>query len=144
MLLKFSDMGNYPETFFGWKMNNLAEVIEMSWSKDIPTEWDYVQIPMFPDGAELDVEFKCAKCGRTLLTDVDLPAWGIGDNEEESRRWGDGATVECECGETYELVADNSIAGWDVNFEEGEEPKTFRYKVTKDHGEPEEDSEEDS
>ncbi len=116
----------------------------MSWSKEIPLEWDLIQIPTYPDGAIIDVEFKCGECGRKLLAEgLDIPRFGFGDTESETRRWGDTVTVECECGATFDVVADNSIAGWDVNIEgeSGREklPKTFRYKVYEDLGEPPEE-----
>lgn len=55
------------------------------------------------------------------------PFYG-GDTAEKSRKWGDRVNVECECGAEYEVGADNSIAGWDVNFEGEKLPKTFKYK----------------
>lgn len=114
----------------------------MSWSKDIPLELDIIHIPTYPDGAIIDVEFKCGKCGKTLLAEgveIPRPFYG-GDTEGESRRWGDRVTVECDCGAEYEVGADNSTVGWDVNFEDEKLPKTFRYKIYKIHGEePEEE-----
>jgi len=113
----------------------------LSWSKNISLEWDYVSVPSYPDGAIIDVEFKCGKCGAILLAeglDIPRPNYG-GDTADESRRWGDTVNVECECGAEYEVVVDNSIAGWDVNIEGEELPKTFRYKEYRVHGEPEEE-----
>lgn len=101
----------------------------MSWSDEIPLEWDYIG-SSYPDGSVIDVQFKCGKCGRTLLAeglDIPSPFYG-GDTAEKSRKWGDRVNVECECGVEYEVGADNSIVGWDVNFEGEKLPKTFRYK----------------
>jgi len=113
----------------------------LSWSDEIPLEWDYIASPSYPDGAVIDVEFKCGKCGKTLLAEgVEIPSFfGAGDTTEESRRWGDTVNVECKCGAEYEVVADNSISGWDANFEGKKLPKTFRYKVYEIYGEPAEE-----
>ena len=109
----------------------------MSWSRDIPLEWDYIGGDAYPDGAVIDIEFKCGKCGRILLAEgVDIPRVGIGETTEETRRWGDTVNVECECGAEYEVVVDNSISGWDANIEGEKLPKTFRYQLYKDYGEP--------
>lgn len=112
----------------------------MAWSKGIPLEWDYIAVPSYPDGAIIDVQFKCGRCGQTLLAeglDIPSPFYG-GDTVADSSRWGDTVNVECECGAEYEVVADNSTAGWDVNIEGEKLPKTFRYKEYKVIGEPEE------
>ena len=60
----------------------------MSWSEDISVEEvDYIHIPAYPDGALIDVKFKCGKCGREILAEgVDIPMIGIGDKEDETRR----------------------------------------------------------
>lgn len=112
----------------------------MSWSKQISTDYHVIQLPSYPDGALIDVEFQCGNCGQTLEVCVEIPQFFAGgDTEAESRRWGDREPVECECGESYEVSADNSIAGWMVEFESEKPPKTFRYRVRKYYGEPEED-----
>jgi len=112
----------------------------LSWSKGIPLELDYIYVPSYPDGAVIDVQFECGKCGRTLDAeglDIPSPFYG-GDTTEDSRRWGDTSNVLCECGAEYDVVVDNSISGWDVNIEGEKLPKTFRYKEYKVIGEPEE------
>jgi hypothetical protein len=111
----------------------------MSWSGDIPTNWHLISIPSYIDGALIDVEFKCNKCGRKLIAEgIEIPLFGMGENKEESRRWGDNVVVECKCGDIYNLVADNTIAGWMVEFEENP-PATFRYKIRKIFRDSEED-----
>ena len=64
--------------------------IELSWSEEIPLEWDYIGSPIYPDGALIDVKFKCGKCGQEMLAEgVEIPPIGIGDSTDETRRWGD-------------------------------------------------------
>jgi len=112
----------------------------MSWSMEISTQIHVVYNPSYPDGALIDVAFECGKCSRKLIAEgVEIPNFGIGDSEEESRRWGDSVTVECKCGLEYDVVAHNSIAGWMVEFEGEKPPETFRYKEIKIFGESKEE-----
>ena len=57
---------------------------------------------------------------------------------KETRVWGDGVDVECECGAAYEVSIDSSWAGWDVEIERTDlgikKPETFQYKVEEDFG----------
>jgi hypothetical protein len=106
--------------------------ITMSWSHDIPLVWEHV-FPPFPDGAVVAVKFKCGKCNNVLQAKrVKIPEPPlVGDAGEKSKRCGDTTEVECECGEKYDVVADNSVAGWDINFEGEKLPKTFKFKISK-------------
>jgi hypothetical protein len=106
--------------------------ITMSWSYDIPLVWESV-FPSFPDGAVVDIKFKCGKCKSVLqVRRVKIPEPPPrGDAAVKSKTEGDIKEVECECGEKYDVVGDNSVDGWDINFEGKKLPKTFKFKVVK-------------
>ena len=54
-----------------------------------------------------------------------------GDAAEKPKKHVDTTEVECECGEKYGVVGDNSVDGWDINFEGEKLPKTFKFKINK-------------
>jgi hypothetical protein len=105
----------------------------MTWSNDISTEFHFIKSPLIPEGANIDVEFTCPKCEQQLKVDsLQVPRIGAGDTESKSSRWGQTQTVESLCGESYDVTANNSIAGWMLEFENnnGLRPKTFRFKIS--------------
>jgi hypothetical protein len=100
----------------------------LAWSKDVTKEYP---IKNFPYGAVMDVRFNCLKCGREL--EVCSLSVGMRDTEDKRRNWEPTERVECFCSETYCVIAENSIAGWLVKFENIHDlaPKTFQYRITR-------------
>jgi hypothetical protein len=103
----------------------------LTWSKDFPSGTIIKGFLYIFNGAEVDVLFKCPKCEQELEVDcLEIPdiASYIDD---ESNIWGPTERIECFCGETYYVIAENSITGWKVEFENvhGLTPRTFLYRI---------------
>lgn len=90
----------------------------MSWSNQISAD-QAIRMPPYPDAPLVDVEFQCAKCGRTHKACVEITSYLAGrDPETGSGNWGWGEIIDCECSETCELWGITTAAGWTIKFED--------------------------
>lgn len=86
-----------------------------------------MQMPTFPDGGAIDIQFKCPKCGEIIeVEQVEISSPCMGDDDEA---YGESEPVKCpKCNEEYNVSICNSFTHWSVYFGDGEkEPDKLRF-----------------
>ena len=122
-------------------------MIEETWlDVKCPREWsslislkevDLILIPAYPSGALVSVRFRCTHCDRWLVAyEVKIPAYADG-----CYVFGDTVDVECNCRAEYQVEANNSSSGWDVEIERQDshsikkkDPDFFQFHLERDNG----------
>jgi len=100
-------------------------------------EVDAIGPPAYPSGALISVRFRCTRCDTWLVAfEVKIPSYADG-----CLVFGDTVDVECECGAEYQVEANNSSCGWDVEIDRQDSylvkkknPDFFQYHLQRDNG----------
>lgn len=108
------------------------------WSDPISLEEvDTIGCPAYPAGALISVRFRCTRCETWLVAfGVNIPNYADGGFV-----FGHTVDVECDCGAKYEVEANNSSSGWDVEIErydscsiKRKNPSFFQFHLERDNG----------